>query len=95
MGTWPAANALTLVEGDRFAEQADALDPSRKTLDRVLEGVSWAIARDPEYFPRVAGTTLRVAQVIETTSLPALLVLYRSLDRDRCELVAVLEDPEG
>lgn len=91
MTSWPP-RAVTLVEGPDFAARCDELDPGRRTLDRVLEGVSWAIARDPDYFPRVPGTTLSVAQVIETPALPALIILFRHLDRDRCELVTIFED---
>lgn len=95
MATWRPTKALTLVEGVEFGNTCDQLDPGRQVLDRALEGVSWAIARNADYFPRIPGTVLFVAQVTETSQLPALLILFRHLDADRCELVTILEDPDG
>ena len=48
-------------EDEIFKEQANAIDPTRRELDKKLEDLLFVIARIPHSFPALPGTNIRRA----------------------------------
>ena len=49
---------------------------SAKRLDEVLNGITWALSRRPESFPKVEGLDLYVAKTEDAPDAPALRVWF-------------------
>jgi|SRR5579884_4037206 hypothetical protein len=60
-----------------------------RTLDQALEAVVWSIARSPEMWPQVPGTSLRVAKTDPYLNVPRLRVFFTIDDENTCTLHAV------
>ena len=55
----------TVREEPKFIDQFEALGISHRRLDVVLDSAYFALSRDPESFPIVPGTQLRVVGQFE------------------------------
>jgi len=72
-----AVKLRTVREDPRFAEQCRELKLDIRRLDEVLLGATFAVARRPDYFPRIPETDLRVIVTGKFRELPPLLIFYR------------------
>lgn len=88
----------TLEESGLFTQQIAQIGNARD-LDAALHIVTWALCRNPEEFDVVPGTLLRVAKTVRyirgTTEVPPLRILFRIVNDDTVELLAVSAIPEN
>ncbi len=72
-----------------FLQAARQLGLNGDHLERVLQPIEWALERDPEFFPLVPGTVLRLAT---TRPFPPAIPAYRlvySVEGDACVLRSI------
>lgn len=79
---WPFEKLRTVREEPKFSEQFQALAASHKRLDDVLYALYFALARKPENFPAVRGTTLSVAKTAVYPDAPALRIFFTYTDTE-------------
>lgn len=82
MGYWPGkASPLGLRRSAIFDEAGAALVGGLERLDEALAGLEWSIAHQPELYPLVPGTLLRVAKL----AMPggAILAVYFTIELDQ------------
>ena len=66
----------TIRQEPKFNEQLEALGVTHKRLDEVLEGVCFALSRNPERFPRVPGTQLSIIKTPVYPGAPSLRIFF-------------------
>jgi len=66
----------TIRQEPKFNEQLAALGVSHKRLDEVMEGVSFALSRHPEQFPRVPGTQISIIKTPVYPNAPSLRIFF-------------------
>jgi hypothetical protein len=64
----------TIVRQDAFEECCSQLGKSIRRIDEYLEAVEWAYMRNPEAFPQIPGTNVRVVRIDATAEFPAVRV---------------------
>lgn len=73
----PGEHHWEIVEEERFRRERDEINDCRR-MDEVLEGVTWALSRDPlSCFPIVPGTAAtRLAKTRSFPGAPALHIWF-------------------
>ena len=66
-----------LRESAEFAAEKAKVEPNVKRLDEMLLTTTWALAKDPEYFPVVAGTRKLRAVTTPPFAFGSVRILYR------------------
>ncbi len=79
---WPFEKLRTVREEPKFLEQCQALAVSHKRLDDVLSGLYFSLARQPEIFPKVPGTSLSLAKTAMYPDAPALRIFFTYSDTE-------------
>ncbi len=81
----------TIRQEPKFNEQLEALGISHKRLDEVLEGVAFALAREPERFPRIPGTQLSIVKTPVYLNAPSLRIFftYNTYNEEEVHLLTV------
>jgi hypothetical protein len=77
----------TLVEEKSFEESRDALvgiDVQR--CDEMVHAITWGIARDPERYPLLPGSRLRLARAQPILDAPILRIFFTINADDSCSL---------
>jgi hypothetical protein len=77
-----------IFEEPLFSEQLDRLAVSFRRRDEILEAVGFALARHPEIFPKIPGTSLSAITVILYNNTPPVFFLF-VYNEDRVTLVGV------
>lgn len=77
-----------VVEGPLFAEQVSKLTADIRRFDDVMEGVFWALARDPERFPVVhEASNIRIVKTDAWGGTP--LCVFFTFDDNQTRLLSV------
>ena len=84
----------TIREEPKFDEQRAKLGVSHKRLDEVLAAFHYALCRDPERYPRVPGTTLRVLKTSVYPGAPSLRIFF-TFDEHEVHLIMIEFCDEG
>jgi hypothetical protein len=71
---WPFKKLRTLREEGKFREQFETLAASHERLDDVLAALYFSLARQPEVFPTIPGTS--VAKTAVYPNAPALRIFF-------------------
>lgn len=79
---WPFKKLRTLREEPKFREQFEALAASHERLDDVLAALYFSLARQPEVFPTIPGTSLSVAKTAVYPNAPALRIFFTYNDTE-------------
>ena len=80
---WDFYRFRDIVEEPTFVEQANLISPDIERFDEIMDGVKWALARNPEMFPRVLeGMNLHIAKTDSWGDIPALRILFRYDDNE-------------
>lgn len=79
---WPFKKLRTVREEPKFTEQLQALAADHKRLDDVLSALYFELAREPEIFPTVPGTSLSVAKTAVYPDAPALRIFFTYTDTE-------------
>lgn len=83
-----------IVEDSLFATQKRKLKHSARRLDSILDGITWALARKPEQFPRVPDTEkLYLAKTDPFPGAPRMYVWY-TFDEKNVYLLSIEEAQE-
>ncbi len=69
-------SSRTVLESPQFAEERAGVALDVKRLDEIMEGIVWALERDPRRFPQVRGTRLHRVLTDPFPDAPALRVWY-------------------
>lgn len=72
-----------------FEDGARALQSDAKRFDEQMIGVEWAIATNPEKYPLIEGTNVRVVKTEPWPGAPVLRVIFRIDDDHLCTLLWV------
>ena len=80
-----AATYRGIVESDLYREAKDTLPVTCQRLDEMLHGITWVLARKPDEFPRVHGSTLHRARTEDFPGLPVFLIWF-TFDQDTVTL---------
>ena len=78
----------TIRQEPKFNEQLEALGISYRRLDEVLEGVCFALAREPERFSRIPGTQLSIIKTPVYPNAPSLRIFF-TYNEEEVHLLAV------
>ena len=66
-----------VIEESTFAEQASKITADIRRFDDAMEGIQWALAREPDIFPVVhEASNLRIAKTVAWGDLPSLRVFF-------------------
>ena len=77
-----------VVDGPLFTEQVSKLTPDVRRFDDVMEGVVWALARDPGRFPVVhEGSNIRIVKTYAWGGTP--LRVFFTFDDKETHLLSV------
>jgi hypothetical protein len=68
---------LSLVESTNFEQKKVILQPDVKKLDAALEGVTFAIARRPDKFPKDKTTGIQIAKTRNVPDNPPLTIYFK------------------
>jgi hypothetical protein len=79
---WPFKKLRTLREEPKFREQFEVLAASHERLDDVLAALYFSLARQPEAFPAIPGTSLSVAKTAVYPNAPALRIFFTYNDTE-------------
>jgi hypothetical protein len=79
---WPPGQLRTVREEPKFREQLDALATDHRRLDDVLAALYFALARRPEMFPAISGTSLSLAKTEFYPDAPALRIFFTYTDTE-------------
>ncbi len=79
---WPFERLRTIREEPKFEEQCQALAIIHKRLDEVLSGLYFSLARHPETFPAIPGTSLSIAKTAVYPDAPAVRVFFTFSDTE-------------
>lgn len=92
---WQRPNYRTVIYTENFEQDLARLcpdEPSQKLFDdRIMQAVSWALARAAEAFPEIPNTSLRVIKADGTPQLPMVRIYYTIDNDDECSLWAMDE----
>ena len=66
----------TIREETKYREQLDALAIDHKRLDDLMLGLMFALARSPEQFHKIPGTSLSIAKTDVYPGAPALRIFF-------------------
>jgi len=86
-----------IAEDPVFVESARRIEPDARRWDEIMDGVCWAISRNPSEFPEVRkGSNLRLVLTDAYPGIPALRILFLQESVDRCVLldVSIVKDAE-
>ncbi|MHB1006597.1 MAG: hypothetical protein ACYC3S_13285 [Chloroflexota bacterium] len=75
-----------MARSHRFEDQAQSLHLEIRRLDEQLRGLEWVVANNPEYYPEVPGTKLRVAKTQGFPNAPRLRIHYTIDNAHVCTL---------
>lgn len=75
-------------EEPAFGESLAALAISHKRLDDAIEGVCFGLSHQPEVYPVVPGTALRVVKTPALPNAPSLRIFF-TIEEDVISLVEV------
>ena len=76
------------MEEPRFSEQLDQLAISFRRRDEIMEALGFALARHPEIFPSVFGTSLSVAKAVLYPNTPPVRILF-AYNEERVSLIGL------
>jgi len=79
----------TIRQEPKFNEQLEALGISYRRLDEVLEGVCFALAREPERFSRIPGTQLSIIKTPVYPNAPSLRIFFTYNEEEEVHVPAV------
>lgn len=79
---WPFKKLRTVREEPKFREQFEAPAASNERLDDVLAALYFSLARQPEVFPTIPGTSLSVAKTSVYPNAPALRIFFTYTDTE-------------
>jgi hypothetical protein len=83
-----------IIEHEDFRRSVEELEIDPKRLDQVLFGITWTIARKPEFYPRVKGTaSLRRVAIPPALHLPRLRLWFDHTD-EQARLLKLEADPK-
>ncbi|HLB12897.1 MAG TPA: hypothetical protein VJA25_03125 [Dehalococcoidia bacterium] len=91
---WPF-RARTVRRSELFEQNVSLIHPHAPRLDEQLRGVEWAVATNPEAFPTIPGTSLRLVKTDPFPGAPPLRVYFTIDDENTCTLqyVELIEAP--
>ena len=87
-------HARTIIYSREFEEQSKLIQPDARRLDEQLASVEWAIATNPEAFPQIPGTILRMIKTDPFPDAPPLRVFFSIDDDDHCtaQWIEIIEE---
>jgi hypothetical protein len=86
-----------IAEDPVFVAAAQRIESDARRWDEIMDGVVWALARNPDAFsPVKKGSKLRLVKTKAFPAVPALCVLFEMESDDRIILrdVAIAEDQD-
>jgi hypothetical protein len=91
LGPMSGNGPLDISEENDFHQHGVAIFGDARRLDDVCDALRWVIARCPDYYPLVPGTSLRVAPVGVMGSEPRAWVFYHHESPSLCRLIDIVE----
>lgn len=83
----------SLVESSEFDKHKTQIMKDAKRLDDILWGVTFTLACNPELYPAVDGTEIRIAKTDPAPGAPPLTVYFKEFE-DKIVLLDIEITPE-
>lgn len=69
-----------LEESPEFTKKRDKFFKDIKLYDEVVYGITFSIAKSPEFFPEIKGTGIRIAKTYKINDIPGLTFYFKEYD---------------
>ena len=86
---WNSFRSYTIHEGDLYKHQRDQINPDVRRMDEILEGVMWALGRNPQQFFQTIGR-LWLVRTDPFPGAPPLRIWFKlELEAQTVELLSI------